>query len=1133
METFNKSDDLCLHGEQLEDDPFSSLNFKETIGFEDDVNVEENVDFEEPITYDDDLDFDETLEVFEEAREGTGITLQCSNEKGFHGRWSSKKEKLSGCSYNYCVLDSIRRRERLLVLYLIIGLTLIVAFFTLLVTKRTSESSTISSTNEMRKNGVGSRFPIRGEGGGAGNLGFVHLSNKNAFANDDVIIPPFSTFDPTEDLDRFGFDRPSSSSPSARLSHLKRAVPTNAWYQNMLRLDVNEEPTAAHRVYTVPYVLDAAGDFAGIRLHATRFEATPTQMRIATDEPYALTLGAMSDVNNDLMTTELDKGYSVHEANDLGLTLQWNSFMKTTLVRGSPYVTMIYNMVDHATTQGFLPTMHWRLDTSELPIVDGNRKVNCESEPVFTVQRDIELAFLNSGQRWLIFFSKPVQLQCKNSQGSPTILQVLKGQDFYDDHTLVIRGAVVIESSNPASDAEAFSDMYANQLRASANVYPGDQTAVTHSFHKHKRKARISFNWDPRKMRLENSVVVGEESTDIRDTYGEMIMFALPHHLEVLQGNVFQTLCTSSLLGPICLVEGNVWNMYEELPGVSFQAERSPEPKYVPLLAEALLEDIRYQVPSNFFSGAGDTYFSGKTFAKLARILLINEEIKMMCTSALQFRNSQYWDACDGLVLPSDEEVENALNQLRAGVTVWVKTNSETPFVYDNAWGGLISCGCIYQNEKCVNRFPDCPAFTDQGLNFGNGFYNDHHFHYGYHVYAAAVLAHFDSSWAIDHYEDVTLLVRDYANASEEDTAFPVFRNKDWYRGHSWASGLTEPMFGNIMNQESSSEAVMAYEAIALFGKTMATIFHHAGDTEQAHTANMMHKIGLTLTATEIRSTQHYYQVQQKSRISESYGASVVGIFWETFAEFTTWFGNAPYLIYGIQLMPLTAISEARDSVQWAREIVQPLMESCDAACVSEGWSVQLHAIQATIGRVQEAIDGILQIPGSAYKHAGGNGHSKSNSLWYASTRPPVTNPVLGNEDESEQIVGGDDAVDKVEVNDYGDAGLDLYVDDDADSFDFDPHEGFDVYGDDDGFDDDDDDPHSVDDDDLSAFDPVRCFHREECASVLDNKAGPYSCRDRIKYLRDVLQREELDACRQVAVFEYPTECGLCGPHNR
>lgn len=52
-----------------------------------------------------------------------------------------------------------------------------------------------------------------------------------------------------------------------------------------------------------------------------------------------------------------------------------------------------------------------------------------------------------------------------------------------------------------------------------------------------------------------------------------------------------------------------------------------------------------------------------------------------------------------------------------------------------------------------------------------------------YHVYAAAVLAHYDESWAQENFENVLLLVRDYANPSHEDTAFPVFRNKDFFNG--------------------------------------------------------------------------------------------------------------------------------------------------------------------------------------------------------------------------------------------------------------------------------------------------------------------------------------------------------------
>jgi endo-1,3(4)-beta-glucanase len=68
-------------------------------------------------------------------------------------------------------------------------------------------------------------------------------------------------------------------------------------------------------------------------------------------------------------------------------------------------------------------------------------------------------------------------------------------------------------------------------------------------------------------------------------------------------------------------------------------------------------------------------------------------------------------------------------------------------------------------------------------------------------------------------------LIRDIANPSSDDTFFPTFRHKDWYQGSSWASGVTQPTFANGMNQESSSEAIAAYEAVALFGQEMVRCF--------------------------------------------------------------------------------------------------------------------------------------------------------------------------------------------------------------------------------------------------------------------------------------------------------------------
>jgi hypothetical protein len=89
----------------------------------------------------------------------------------------------------------------------------------------------------------------------------------------------------------------------------------------------------------------------------------------------------------------------------------------------------------------------------------------------------------------------------------------------------------------------------------------------------------------------------------------------------------------------------------------------------------------------------------------------------------------------------------------------------------------------------------------------------------------------------------------------------------------------------------------------------------------------------------------------------------------------------------------LTPISEARDNLAWAKEIYAPLVASCDQGCVSEGWGVQVLAILGTIGHAGKAVEQTLQLSPSVYEGPGGNGHSKSNTVWYIATRPTVDDP--------------------------------------------------------------------------------------------------------------------------------------------
>ena len=202
--------------------------------------------------------------------------------------------------------------------------------------------------------------------------------------------------------------------------------------------------------------------------------------------------------------------------------------------------------------------------------------------------------------------------------------------------------------------------------------------------------------------------------------------------------------------------------MVEHLHRTSFYAPRSPRKEMLPAIKAALREDINYALPQNYMDGAGDTYFSGKMLAKLGRILLVAVEVGGVDRRAFQ----------------------KALKRLQDGVTVWFDTTAGSPFLYDRAWGGMVMCGCDYKYENgkgfCANSYPNCPALSDAGQNFGAGFYNDHHYHFGYHIYAAAVAAKFDKKWARKYHQHILLLVRDIVNPSDDDEFFPTWRHKDW-----------------------------------------------------------------------------------------------------------------------------------------------------------------------------------------------------------------------------------------------------------------------------------------------------------------------------------------------------------------
>ena len=343
----------------------------------------------------------------------------------------------------------------------------------------------------------------------------------------------------------------------------------------------------------------------------------------------------------------------------------------------------------------------------------------------------------------------------------------------------------------------------------------------------------------------------------------------------------------------------------------------------------------------------------------------------------------------------------HAKKHLQASVEIWLNGDAEAPMMYDTTWKGLINCGCNYNENgtTCTNRFPSCPALTDTGNNFGNGFYNDHHFHYGYHIYAASVVSMFNHTWAKQFEESVLMFIRDIANPSTQDVAFPTFRNKDWFLGSSWASGLC--LIGGMPNtngrdQESSSEAINAGEAVGLFGKVFAEIY--SDDEIKYLMYNRMHTIGRIMFTTELRAAQNFWHILNPAKGVErvypsAYTPNVVGNLWSLMIDFQTWFGNSPFLCYGIQLIPLTPSAVYRDDPTWVREMVVPYNESCmtspggPSGCVEDGWSIPLISSYAAIGEISTAWEMALTLNSSVFLSSGGNGHSLTNLLWYISVR--------------------------------------------------------------------------------------------------------------------------------------------------
>jgi endo-1,3(4)-beta-glucanase len=270
-----------------------------------------------------------------------------------------------------------------------------------------------------------------------------------------------------------------------------------------------------------------------------------------------------------------------------------------------------------------------------------------------------------------------------------------------------------------------------------------------------------------------------------------------------------------------------------------------------------------------------DTYFGGKELYRAAQLLQLAEQLGQTNTA------------------------NSIKTKLAARLSEWLKPNgsearNDLYFYYDTAYKGVVGVQASYGSDQ----------------------FNDHQFHYGYFIYAAAILGKYDPSFLHANTDAINTLVADIA--SPMTTAdFPKLRVFDAYVGHSWASGNGEFADGN--NQESSSEAINAWYASYMWG-------------EVTHNQPLVNQSRWLYGHETTAANTYWLSAPSNSGSGPTYSHSNVGIVWGDKLDYSTFFSADPTAILAIQLIPMSPGQAylAENKAEITKNLAQAITSSSD-----------------------------------------------------------------------------------------------------------------------------------------------------------------------------------------------------------
>ncbi len=373
------------------------------------------------------------------------------------------------------------------------------------------------------------------------------------------------------------------------------------------------------------------------------------------------------------------------------------------------------------------------------------------------------------------------------------------------------------------------------------------------------RKTRVDYDYDAAKAQLTTTFRIWTDQGKI-----DVLMGFLPHQynsesncMEGLGGNTYMT-----PRGQMRVTTGNDFYFTYQVHGF---LPFFPQPiEWAEGFSKTRMQALNADYAARGTFG-GDTYWGGKGLTQMMHYM----------TFALQMGDTATFR------LAKERLKENLIDWY-----TYTPGEERRYFVHYPRWGALVGFDCSYDSDT----------------------FNDHHFHYGYFVYASAVLCMLDQDFR-EHYGQMAREVaRDYANWERETAGAertktatlkeqrllePWFRTLDPYCGHSFAGGLGNG--GNGNGQESTSEAIQGWGGVWMLGAAL-------GDQE-------MLEAGIFGYTLETRAAAEYWFDRGRRNIDYTKyqhpyccNLTMQGVGW------WTWFSGDPVWMHSIQWLPISPI---------------------------------------------------------------------------------------------------------------------------------------------------------------------------------------------------------------------------------